>query len=76
MWLAMPEKAYAEKQKLGESFRVEQCPMFVIIDPEGNVVTTEGTEIVTKDPDGEVALQIALKCRYVSCCHRLSRVGS
>jgi hypothetical protein len=29
------------KQKLGEAFRVEQCPMFVIIDPEGNVVTTE-----------------------------------
>jgi len=52
-WLAMPEKAYAEKQKLGESFRVEQCPMFVIIDPEGNVVTTEGTEIVHKDPDGD-----------------------
>lgn len=56
-WLAMPEKAYAEKQKLGESFRVEQCPMFVIIDPEGNVVTTEGTEIVHKDPDGNLLVR-------------------
>jgi len=52
-WLAMPERSFAEKQKLGEAFRVEQCPMLVIIDPEGNVVTTEGTEIVSKDTDGE-----------------------
>lgn len=27
--------------------------MLVIIDPDGNVVTTEGVEIVTKDTDGE-----------------------
>jgi len=52
-WLCMPQKSFAEKQKLGEAFRVEQCPMLVIIDPEGNVVTTEGVEIVTKDTDGE-----------------------
>jgi hypothetical protein len=53
-WLAMPERAYEAKQKLGEAFRVENCPMLVIIDPEGNVVTTEGCEIVSKDTDGEV----------------------
>jgi len=53
-WLAMPERSFAEKQKLGEAFRVEQCPMLVIIDPEGNVVTTEGTEIVSKDTDGNI----------------------
>lgn len=64
MWLAMPEKAYAEKQKLGESFRVEQCPMLVFIDPEGNVVTTEGTEIVTKDPDG--------RCHCITCTMRVA----
>lgn len=52
-WLCMPQKSWEAKQKLGEAFRVEQCPMFVIIDPEGNVVTTEGVEIVTKDTDGE-----------------------
>ena len=51
-WLAMPQNSYQEKQKLGETFRCEQCPTFVIIDPEGNVVTTEGTEIVNKDSDG------------------------
>eukprot|EP00286_Rhodomonas_abbreviata_P021867 CAMPEP_0181306744 /NCGR_PEP_ID=MMETSP1101-20121128/10478_1 /TAXON_ID=46948 /ORGANISM="Rhodomonas abbreviata, Strain Caron Lab Isolate" /LENGTH=440 /DNA_ID=CAMNT_0023412851 /DNA_START=161 /DNA_END=1483 /DNA_ORIENTATION=- len=52
-WLCMPHKSHEAKQKLGEAFRVEQCPMLVIIDPEGNVVTTEGVEIVTKDTDGE-----------------------
>jgi len=52
-WLCMPQKAYEAKQKLGEAFRVEPCPMLVIIDPEGNVVTTEGVEIVNKDTDGE-----------------------
>ena len=49
----MPERAYQEKHKLGEAFRVELCPMLVIIDPEGNVVTTEGCEIVSKDTDGK-----------------------
>jgi hypothetical protein len=52
-WLAMPESSYELKQKLGEAFRVEQCPMLIIIDPEGNVVTTEGVEIVNKDSEGE-----------------------
>ena len=49
----MPESSYELKQKLGEAFRVEQCPMLIIIDPEGNVVTTEGVEIVNKDSEGE-----------------------
>ena len=49
-WLAMP--CYELKQKLGEVFRVEECPMLIIIDPEGNLVTTEGVEIVNKDPKG------------------------
>ena len=49
----MPENSYELKQKLGEAFRVEQCPMLIIIDPEGNVVTTEGVEIVNKDSEGE-----------------------
>ena len=52
-WLAMPQGAYQEKQRLGEAFRAEQCPMLIIIDPEGTVVTTEGVEIVNKDTDGE-----------------------
>ena len=50
----MNQGAYEVKQKLGEAFRVETAPpMFVIIDPEGSVVTTEGVEIVSKDIDGE-----------------------
>ena len=49
----MPQKSFKAKQQLGEAFRVEQCPMLVVIDPDGNVVTTEGVEIVTKDTDGE-----------------------
>ena len=52
-WLALPQKAFEVKQKLGEAFRVEQCPMLVIIDPDGAVVTTEGVEIVNKDTDGD-----------------------
>jgi len=52
-WLCMPQASFKAKQNLGEAFRVEQCPMLVIIDPDGNVVTTEGVEIVTKDTDGE-----------------------
>ena len=51
-WLALPQSAYEQRAKLGEAFRCEQCPMLVIIDPQGDVVTTEGTEIVGKDTDG------------------------
>jgi hypothetical protein len=54
----MPERAYQEKHKLGEAFRVELCPMLVIIDPEGNVVTTEGCEIVSKDTDGKLCFHV------------------
>ncbi len=43
-WLCMPQKSCQAKQRLGEAFRVEQCPMLVVIDPNGNVVTTEGVE--------------------------------
>ena len=63
-WLALPQQAHEERLKLGEAFRVEQCPMLVIIDPEGNVVTTEGTEIVSKDTDG------ILLCVCVKLVHR------
>jgi len=49
----MPHKSFAAKQRLGEAFGVDQCPMLVIIDPEGNVVTTEGVELVTEDTNGE-----------------------
>ena len=52
-WLSMPHDSFEAKHKLGEAFRIDQCPMLVIIDPEGNVVTTEGVEIVSKDTDGE-----------------------
>lgn len=53
VWLSLPQSAYEVKQKLGEAFRVEACPMLVVIDPEGSVVTTEGVEIVSKDMEGE-----------------------
>jgi hypothetical protein len=32
-WLALPQNAFDAKNKLGEAFRVETCPMLVIIDP-------------------------------------------
>ncbi len=52
-WLALPQNAFEAKKKLGEAFRVETCPMLVIIDPDGTVVTTEGVEIISKDTEGE-----------------------
>ena len=50
-WLAMTSCEL--KQKLGEVFQVEECPMLIIVDPEGDIVTTEGVEIVNKDPQGK-----------------------
>jgi hypothetical protein len=36
-WLSLPQKAFEAKNKLGEAFRVETCPMLVIIDPGKNM---------------------------------------
>merc|ERR1712113_1234609 len=38
---------------LSEKYKVQGIPSFVIVDPEGNTITTDGRSAVMEDPTGE-----------------------
>lgn len=52
-WLAMPFSKRAEKEALSDAMEVNGIPSFVICNPDGTVITSEGRAKVTKDPKGE-----------------------
>lgn len=52
-WLALPYEKRAEKDALSKAFGVSGIPSFIIINPDGSVVTTDGRSKVTADPKGE-----------------------
>ena len=41
------------RDRLGKMFGVRGIPTLILFDSEGNVITMEGREMVTKDPTGE-----------------------
>jgi len=51
-WLALPYSNRAAKEALSKKFKVNGIPSFVILDVEGKVITTEGREAVSDDPEG------------------------
>jgi len=50
-WLALPFANRDLKNKLSKNFKVKGIPMFVILDKDGSVITTDGRTEVTKDPE-------------------------
>merc|ERR1712157_666674 len=52
-WLALPFAKRNEKEVLSDTFGVEGIPSFVVLNPDGTVVTTEGRAKLTSDPKGE-----------------------
>merc|ERR1719330_2080482 len=52
-WLALPYEKRAEKDALSKAFGVSGIPSFVVINPDGSVITTDGRSKVTADPKGE-----------------------
>lgn len=52
-WLALPFADRETKGKLSKKFKVEGIPTFVLLDADGNVITTSGREEVGSDPKGE-----------------------
>merc|ERR1712178_281439 len=52
-WLALPYAKRAEKELLSDSFGVSGIPSFVVLKPDGTVLTTDGRSKVMSDPKGE-----------------------
>lgn len=52
-WLALPYEKRQEKELLSDTFGVQGIPTFVVLNPDGTVITTEGRAKVMGDPKGE-----------------------
>merc|ERR1712003_611710 len=52
-WLALPYAKRAEKELLSDSFGVQGIPSFVVLNPDGTLLTTDGRSKVMSDPKGE-----------------------
>jgi len=52
-WLALPFEKRDEKTMLSEAFGVNGIPSFVVVNPDGTTITTDGRSQVTKDPTGQ-----------------------
>jgi nucleoredoxin len=56
-WLALPFEKRQEKKALSDAFGVQGIPSFVVINPDGTTITTEGRAKVTSDPKGDTLPQ-------------------
>jgi len=52
-WLALPYERRKEKELLSDTFGVQGIPSFVVLNPDGTLLTTEGRAKLTSDPKGE-----------------------
>merc|ERR1712039_418021 len=52
-WLALPYAKRAEKELLSDTFGVQGIPSFVVLRPDGTVLSTDGRSKVMSDPKGE-----------------------
>merc|ERR1719359_748236 len=52
-WVALPFADRGRKESLSKKFKVQGIPTFVIVDAEGNTITTDGRGAMAKDPTGE-----------------------
>lgn len=51
-WLAVPFARRDVKEALSKKFKVQGIPTLVILDAEGNIITTDGRSKVASDPQG------------------------
>jgi len=52
-WLALPFSDRDKKAELSKKFKVQGIPSFVIVNPSGETITTDGRSAVMGDPTGE-----------------------
>merc|ERR1719210_1021711 len=51
-WLALPFESQVEKEALSKAFGVSGIPSFVVVNPDGSVITLDGRSKVMSDPSG------------------------
>jgi nucleoredoxin len=51
-WLALPYDQRELKESLSKKYKVRGIPSFVILDAEGNTITTDGRSEIMSDPEG------------------------
>lgn len=51
-WLALPYAQRELKEKLSSKFKVRGIPTLVLIDADGNTITTDGRSSISSDPQG------------------------
>jgi len=51
-WLALPYKDREQKEALSKKYKVQGIPTLVVLDNNGNTITTGGRGKVASDPDG------------------------
>merc|ERR1712205_242304 len=52
-WLALPYSDRETKDKLSKKFKVQGVPTFIILNPDGTVITDDCRSAVMGDPTGE-----------------------
>merc|ERR1711998_50468 len=52
-WLSLPYSDRERKESLSKKFKVSGIPTLVIVDKDGNTITTDGRSEVMSDPTGE-----------------------
>lgn len=52
-WTALPYAARDAKAKLSKKFKVSGIPTVVLLSGDGKLLTTNGREIITNDPEGK-----------------------
>merc|ERR1711988_658254 len=52
-WLSLPYSDRERKESLSKKFKVSGIPTLVIVDKDGNLITTDGRSEVMSDPTGE-----------------------
>jgi len=51
-WAALPYEARAAKEALSKKYKVRGIPSLVILDKDGNTITTDGRAAISGDPEG------------------------
>eukprot|EP00501_MAST-03F_sp_TOSAG23-6_P002566 GSMAST32.ASY1.ANO1.2707.1 assembled CDS len=51
-WAALPFASRDLKEKISQKFKIRGIPSLIILDTDGSVITKDGREAVTNDPEG------------------------
>ena len=74
-WAAIPYAAAALRERLNSVFDVNGIPTLILLDGEGNIITTDGRARIAQDPQVRLCHSVILTYRvlYRTDVHELHR---